>query len=758
MSNIDFAIKCIQQEIVGLCPGLDIFNTLTGSGAGITDCTVGVVASGATYGSVSEALAMGCRQIRIVGDLSLGPPAGTFVEPLPFTLGAGGPAMIYITPGVNWVLRESVIGVGGVAFAGETLVLRGSGPESLMTIDHDGAGADLFAPTATSNLFLLDMGINSDDSAAGGAFFGAAALVNQVTLNDCQISNTTNTGTGFIIVADQGGSNWDINNCHFVGTAPSTSVRMISAFGFGSFRITNAQFSGEMANAGTSGFAATIGGLSNEAVVNGMTFGDNAAAIDITITNGQYSDIVDGLFSGAGPLNITFGGGASLANSRTHGIIVDGAGNAILSNVSVLNSGGVAWSIVTGMKAVNCYFSGPISITGPDNELVNCEFSGGVLTTTVATIDNQYSNCNFETGSLITLLGAGTQISNCAFDDDVTVSSANNVISGCTIAGTSFTLLGDNNMLSGNSLTAAGASTMTITGGQNSISGLHATAGLVTTMSGALCTRNSIDGMVEESKSAALVMAADIGSQNSVTDSQLGAVTLDGNAVLIGNCTTSNLTVNNTPASVHGAVVDGCQILGTLAVVGINTKITGCHADSTSVTITAVNTKLTGCELLILTLSAPGTQMSNCAVGVAGGPGVTTIDATATGNIISNCSFSTVPVITAGALPLCVGNRGPGGTGLTLNGLNAPVQTGRATLAGGPPSLVVVPAPILPTSQVMITPTVLSGGFAQAVVTPAIGSFTITSSSGLVDATTYGYSAYGASPLVDANSRGNTPS
>jgi hypothetical protein len=434
MSNIEFDIKCIQPYFDGICPSLNVFNTLTGSGAGITDCTVGVVASGATYASVSEALAMGCRQIRIVGDLLTGPPGGTFVEPLPFditTLGPGAPVMIYITPGVNWTLLASVLGVGGIVFTSQTLIIRGSGNESRMTLINDtgGAGSIMTAGAIPpSSLYLLDLHLLSDGNVATGSLLDSIQTVSQVTLIDCTVTATDTSGgggavgSGPIISVSQTAflSNWLINGCAFVGdpTVDTTAVVMIDAFpAFGSFRLSDCDFTGDMAT-GTPG-AVRIAGT-NEAVVNNLQFGLNASPININLFNGQFSNITGRSASG-GVLNVTTGGGSQISNMDIDGLLSITTAGAVLSNVNVRNAGVLAWTspIPGGVDASNCRFNHEgMTISGAQNKFVNCDFTStgaGTITLDVTTDANIFDNCTFAAGvpALLTLAGPNTVFSNC---------------------------------------------------------------------------------------------------------------------------------------------------------------------------------------------------------------------------------------------------------------------------------------------------------------------------------------------------------
>jgi hypothetical protein len=334
MANLEFDIKCVNLDPQGgFCTPAST-NVVMTSGAGITDCTVGVTtgAMPAMYPSVFEALTAGCRQIRIIGDANATPPGGTFVEPVGFniTAGGGGPVMIYITPGVNWVWRESVIGAGGIVTTGEVLTLRGSGWGSQLTVDNDVGGGPMLTTDGTTQLFMYDLQMNSDNILS---FF--TTIIGVFYVRNSRISSNNNAGTP--IITTTAGGRFEFHECTFNGsgnlcrmidgsTVASTDLVVSDCVAEGTYNVLGSSFN----------FSTPLG----RSMVNGFLcrLVDGTTAT-ITLGGGVYSNII-GNNNVAPPLGarvaIAFASEATLADSRVANmnILVD---NVRISDVELTN-------------------------------------------------------------------------------------------------------------------------------------------------------------------------------------------------------------------------------------------------------------------------------------------------------------------------------------------------------------------------------------------------------------------------------------
>lgn len=634
--------------------------TLT-TGSGITDCTVGDTTSAApaNYSSVAAALAAGCSQIRIIGDAAATPPGGIFTEPTGFTVDATtGPVMIYITPGVNWVLRASLVGVGGIDFTSQTLVFRGSGNDSRMTLINDsgGAGSMLAAGgVPPSSLYLLDLHLLSDGNVAIGSLLDSGQIVADAVLANCTVTATDTSGgvgpvgSGPIISGSQGGflANWKINNCSFVADAAvdTTAVVMIDAFAtFGTFVLSDCTFLGDMAP-GTGGaipFALRIAGT-NEAVVNNLLFGGNAVAdpIGIALFNGEFSNITSRTASG-GALNVYTGTGGKLSNLTTDGIISFVTTGAFLSNCRIRNTAGGLLSVTSDHEIVNSEITGVTTISGTNNKFTNCVFvgTGGVDFTMAATASrndlvnctiptiaslsgpaspgpgNSYTNCLFSGGVVGSIGGFGHKFSQCEFTaSPITTIASSSHFDNCRFLGGGLTL-GDGGVNAFNTLVTnffiSSAASLSIAGGTEEcvITGGHTT----------------------------------------------GSATLDGTEHIMSNVNTGGAI--STPGT--EIMVTGCYSAAALTNGGSRNTVSGCHLAGIGSWTGGSDNTLTGCLIESAAASfstASDPNISNNIFLV--GP---TVFTGATGGTVSNNTFTggvTIDVgVNATTFPLFTGNKG----------------------------------------------------------------------------------------------------
>ena len=420
-----------------------------GPAIGIVECTVGNVSNpNVQYNSVQAALDDGCLFIRIVDGLSGGQVPG-YIEPGPINFtGVGVPTMIYIDPGVDWVLRESFVGGGGINVSGVSVAFRGSGWQSRMVIEHNVGASTLFTSDGATELFFYDMNLSSDDilpalvpaGVFGGSFF----------FSNCECESTTFTGLSYFFDVSNS-VEWEWNSCRFLGasTGVGSSLRMIGPAGHNSLLIADCQAIGEFATSGgtpvsgSSGFE--IDGGTSFTSVNGLVFSQNAFDVDLIVGDGLFSHIQD---SGFGALNVLCdASNTQLSGLRSGGLLVVNDSSNIFSDfqcdtllvtsgsINEFNNGQVTTTInTTGSGVVNKFVNmdvagvGTMVLGGQNTKVVSCRvgtltvnaqecaISNSVLTGITSLVVNtnevQITGCNI--GGLVSI-GAAAIAPDCVF-------------------------------------------------------------------------------------------------------------------------------------------------------------------------------------------------------------------------------------------------------------------------------------------------------------------------------------------------------
>src|SRR3990172_10828767 len=130
-------------------------------GSGIVDCTVGnILNPNAKYNSVQTAFDDGCFFVRVIDGLTGGQVPG-YIESA-FTVPPLQPVMIYIDPGVDWVLDVATIGVGGVVLNSASITFRGSGYRSVIRqIMSPVPPAQVFSTDAFTQIWMLDLQVET---------------------------------------------------------------------------------------------------------------------------------------------------------------------------------------------------------------------------------------------------------------------------------------------------------------------------------------------------------------------------------------------------------------------------------------------------------------------------------------------------------------------------------------------------------------------------------------------------------------------
>ena len=381
MTNLDLDVKCIQPYQDGMCGEEALASIIANTDTrGITDCTVGLVGTGANHASVADAIAAGCLSIRVIGN-----PGGTYEEPAGFDIsGAVGPVMLYIDPGVTWVWRESKIGASGINLSGQTLSIRGSGWDSTLQIINDLVLATMVLTTATSNLFLMDMRLETDGLLT---FLGFA--YNLLYVRNCDLVCNPGDAAVTVFSGSLGGS-MEFHSCMFVGG--SVTARMIGASIAPTRLIIN-----DCTVIGTFLPSATGDAfdLSTpfETLVDGLLC-QQTGTLGINISGGSAQGIQQSDLSPAQAVQVTLSGTTpSLADSQVSNIAFSGAGGARITNVEVIDGGATTTT----------------TISNANNLLTGCTF-GGDVTIPLSITGNQLTS--FSIGGTLAVLGGDTLISN----------------------------------------------------------------------------------------------------------------------------------------------------------------------------------------------------------------------------------------------------------------------------------------------------------------------------------------------------------
>jgi hypothetical protein len=527
----------------------------TATSVGVVDCTVGSAGNAnAQYNSVQAALDAGCRFIRILDGLTGGQVPG-YVEPGPIDFATGAaPALIYIDPGVDWVLRESLVGAGGIDVSGVNVTFRGNGWDSRMVLDHDVGASLLFTSTVASELFFYDLNFSSDDtvSAIGVGNFGAFRFYN------CECQATTFTGTAIFFHVDNF-AEWEWNQCHFRGAAsggPST-VRMIGPDDHISLRMSDCVAIGEFANGAVSGTAGfEIAGMTNHTSINGFVFTGNSGRVSLIIGNGRYTHIYDSFVTGFGPLDVFMSRSFShLSNSQISGVLTSLSGfSETISNVTVITTA----TLYSSVKAENFNVAGvltlPTSVLGDgNNQFSNCTF--GALTFGAAPQNNnKFSNCNLGFGAPpTTVLTDFNSFSNCQFSSTVTVSGDRNKLINCIVDPGDITITGFNNQIGNCDVT-----TLNLSGAgneENKVSNCNMTTSLL------------VDGMENNISncdvgSTTVLGATAAATNNTISSCNLtGAVTIGGAAAVTNNTLSGNQIGGSVSIGSAGSTV-GNKLIG----------------------------------------------------------------------------------------------------------------------------------------------------------------------------------------------------
>ena len=375
------------------------------------------------YTSVASALAAGFSSVVIVA---------SYEEPSGFTLTRG--LSVRIMPDVTWTLKQTVVGDNGIDLSGNSLVVEGAGFTSIMSVQHDGGSpVTVFQSSASTQVDMRFLRIETDDKAADGFLFGTSQQVQRVWVRDSQIAATSNTGTGVVYNIGQTNSGiyYLIDSVEFVGTLPvGTASNVVMLTGNGSldgpnkYTFNQITFIGEMSNSGTSGFAVDLSGSSFErSISNVLTDAEHTQDIDYKITGtGWQLTNLNALGAGASD-NFTIASGRAV-NMRIAGSVTITT-TMQLSNCSFSNASADTFTIgaVAPCHVTGCLFNVPIVINGPSGSHL---FDGCALSFVSALTINAGANlCQFVNCQIPSVPVIGTTVSSTGFNECQFTSASN---------------------------------------------------------------------------------------------------------------------------------------------------------------------------------------------------------------------------------------------------------------------------------------------------------------------------------------------
>nr|QBK85457.1 MAG: hypothetical protein LCMAC101_00440 [Marseillevirus LCMAC101] len=467
------------------------------STAGIVDCTVGSVANpNADYNSVQAALTAGCLNIRILDGLIGGQVPGYF-EPGPISFSAvGAPVMIYVGPGVDWELRQSVVGTGGIDMTGSVVVFRGSGVASIIRqLQDEGAPASVFALNDASQIQWMDLTFIT--SAEAVAF---PVPMGRLIWRNCQyvLISASLAAYSFTTVGNSSGNQIEFHECTFI--AFDMTSRMIdNADGGnnGALTLTNCTHQGSSLDP-TTDVTYRFGTVGGQITVDGFElFGTDPMSMSFGGVLSSFNSIYQ---NGTGAVTAIMTGTRQLNNGRFDTIIFPSGSNTI-SNVEITSTTAVDISSTANRLDEVSFALAPLMISSTFNILNGGSADSLAITST----DNRVSNYDISTS--LSVDGAENNISRCTVGT-TTVLGPTAVTTGSNIQGSNLagavtiggTLAVTNNSLSGNqingsvSIGGVGVTTGNVLTGNNIQSTVGTPTLTVGTLGGGISQDCVIDG------------------------------------------------------------------------------------------------------------------------------------------------------------------------------------------------------------------------------------------------------------------------
>ncbi len=518
---------------------------------GIVDCTVGSAANpNAQYNSVQAALDGGCRNIRLLDGLIGGQVPGYF-EPGPIAFSAvGSPVMIYITPGVDWVLRQSDVGTGGIDMTSSVVIFRGSGFASVMRQFQDGgAPASVFALDNSSLIQWTDLTFTTTADAV--AF---PVPMGRLIWRGCQyvLTSASLAAWSFTTTGNSSGNQIEFHEITFI--AFDTTSRMIDnsdAGNNGALTLTNCTHQGSSLDPAVD-VTYRFGTVGGQVTVDGFElFGEAPMSISFGGALSSYNSIYQ---NGTGAVTAIMTGTLHLNNGRFDTITFPFGPNH-LSNVEI--TGATAIDITSGVNQLDEVFFAAADLT--ISSTFNVLDGGSSLSLTITSTNNRVSN--FRPGLFLTLgVGAVDNVLQgldvfgpvVIADDNNTVSNLNSTVGTLAVAG-------DFNIITANKY----GGTATISGARNRLLNCGITAGDIIV--------SGINNQISNCDMTNLSLSGVGNEENKVNNCNVTtSLLIDGTKNNVAGCDVGSTTVLGATAAATGNTIRGCNLTGPVTIGGFS--------------------------------------------------------------------------------------------------------------------------------------------------------------------------------------------
>lgn len=385
-----------------------------GSGLHIADTTLFnsssiILGANGQFTSMAAGIAAGFSNFTILG---------THTEPIGFTLTSS--IIVTIGSDSEWKILQSNVGTHGIVCESHCFAIQGFGNCSKLTISHDGGTANtVFLPNATTEVLLQNILVEADDLSVDGFLFAESQSFKTVSVLDCELKVTSNSGTGiFWNIGQTGALSYTITGCTFVGTLPVGTVSNVIMIDGrtnlntpSNYLFENMLFLGEFASI-------DLSGNSFNRVLNGCVFDSDRTEITNMDVSGTGFLISNFTSVGIGALNLTVGGGR-YENFR------------LVSNLTIGNSGGsfvngafsgTGTSTTISSAAVSKFcqveWYQPVIITNGTNHVFDgCSFSFADPSFTITSTANdcKFVNCVFPSEIALGATSSRLAFTSCTF-------------------------------------------------------------------------------------------------------------------------------------------------------------------------------------------------------------------------------------------------------------------------------------------------------------------------------------------------------
>lgn len=595
--------------------------------SGITEVTIGDIATGANFATAQEAIDLGCFFIRVVDNIS---------EPFPLNIPVNGNVMIYIDPGINYRLAAGVMNVdsrsltirGSASAASSTIILQGQwNLDDLSRIYFydcrviNATGGSMITTTSSSyGIIEANQSSFVAANAAPGLFGEAVAnITRRLFLRNCTLE-----GTGI--------------NCGNLITSsaftPSTimlqGLRIIGDLAVGApianTIVSKSVLNGILISAKNSSQGTPFTWLVNGVVNNFRQDNDDVPTfVQLQIPNGECT--IDNHFI----YNIT-------TSDRQNIFVSNGVWNG--TNTVTLNG--------PANRLSNIKMASRFILAGAEQMITNVTTA---LSMTVSAANVQINNCTVSSGGL-TISAANTQINNFFLKaGDMTITSVNNSINNTNITSNIFLTNSNNNTI--NNSIVGGNLNMT-NSNNNSINNINVGVGFNLT--------NSSNNRINNSSSSSTNNIDANSVSNSINGGLHAKFTVDGDFNIFTGVYFQPLSTLTFSIGADGCVASSC-IVNQISWAGADGLISHCDVDAgigLSATQTSPRVVITGCRTgrtgnasgNINVNSNTNVVVTNCIVGVSGGLQtilniVAGLPTTAGVTLVTNCKVAGVLPVSA---------------------------------------------------------------------------------------------------------------